>query len=394
MSHLMNTYARLPVAFESGKGVYLTDPEGKVYLDTFSGIAVNLLGHAHPKWVERVQEQFKKLVHTSNIYQITQQEKLADKLAEIAGLERVFFCNSGLEANEAAIKLARFFGHQVKNIPENETPEIIVMEHAFHGRSLATLSATANPKTQEGFSPLVEGFVRVPFGDLNAIQQKTNGNTVAVLLEVLQGEGGVYLADSDYLKNLRKWCDEQNILLMCDEVQCGMGRTGKWFAFQHSGILPDVVTLAKGLANGIPVGACLAGKKVADLWNPGNHGSTFGGNPLAMASALATIDIIQEEHLIENAQTTGEYLQQKLKEALCHQKGVLDVRGFGLMLGIAFNKPCAELVKIALSKQLLLNVTAGSVVRLLPALTLTLQEADAIVCRLSPLIEDFLNDEH
>lgn len=390
MSHLMNTYARLPVAFQSGKGLRLTDSNGKEFLDTFAGIAVNALGHAHPKWVAAIQEQVSLLTHTSNLYEITLQEECAAKLCQLSGLKEVFFCNSGLEANEAAFKLARFFGHRVKNIATDDVPEIIVMSHAFHGRSLATLSATANAKTQEGFTPLVPGFVRVPFGDFEAAKNAVNAKTAAIMLEVLQGEGGIYLADADYLKNLRALCDKENLLLMCDEVQCGMARTGKWFAYQHSGILPDVVTLAKSLANGIPVGACIAGGKAAGLWGNGNHGSTFGGNPLAMRSALTTLNIIESEKLLENAQKIGAYLKSSLEKALATTAGVEEVRGFGLMIGIALSKPCADLVTMALNEGLLVNVTAGSVVRLLPSLTITQSEADEIVARLVPLIQQFL----
>lgn len=390
MSHLMHTYARLPVAFQSGKGLFLKDSNAKEYLDTFSGIAVNALGHAHPKWVQAIQNQVALLTHTSNIYEIDLQEQCAEKLCQLSGLKEVFFCNSGLEANEAAFKLARFFGHRIKNIAKDETPEIIVMSHAFHGRSLATLSATANPKTQEGFEPLVSGFVRVPFGDLKAIQAAITPKTAAVMLEVLQGEGGIYLADSEYLKQLRALCDENNLLLMCDEVQCGMARTGKWFAYQHSGIVPDVATLAKSLGNGIPVGACLAGNKIKGLWQAGNHGSTFGGNPLAMRSALATLEIIESENLLENAQKMGAYLKSALEKALANTQGVHEVRGFGLMIGIALSKPCADLVTMALKEGLLVNVTAGSVVRLLPALIISQNEADELVARLVPVIQQFL----
>ena len=386
----MNTYARLPVAFQSGKGLRLTDSNGKEFLDTFAGIAVNALGHAHPKWVAAIQEQVSLLTHTSNLYEITLQEECAEKLCQLSGLKEVFFCNSGLEANEAAFKLARFFGHRVKNIATDDVPEIIVMSHAFHGRSLATLSATANAKTQEGFTPLVPGFIRVPFGDFEAAKNAVNAKTAAIMLEVLQGEGGIYLADADYLKNLRALCDKENLLLMCDEVQCGMARTGKWFAYQHSGILPDVVTLAKSLANGIPVGACIAGGKAAGLWGNGNHGSTFGGNPLAMRSALTTLNIIESEKLLENAQKIGAYLKSSLEKALATTEGVKEVRGFGLMIGIALSKPCADLVTMALNEGLLVNVTAGSVVRLLPSLTITQSEADEIVARLVPLIQQFL----
>ncbi len=390
----MNTYARLPIAFESGRGLYVTATNGKTYLDTFAGIAVNALGHAHPKWVAALQKQVATLTHTSNLFEISLQEQCAEKLCKLANLKEVFFCNSGLEANEAAFKLARFFGHNKKNIPENEAPEIIVMSHAFHGRSLATLSATANEKTHKGFTPLVEGFIRVPFGDFNALKNAVTPKTSAVMLEVLQGEGGIYLADSAYLKAIEKLCADENILLMCDEVQCGMARTGKWFAFQHSGISPDVVTMAKSFANGVPVGACLAGGRAAGLWGPGNHGSTFGGNPLAMRSALTTLEIIESEKLLENAREMGAYLKSEFEKALAGTKGVEEVRGFGLMIGIALSKPCADLVTMALKEGLLVNVTAGSVVRLLPALVITKNEADEIVARLTPLIQQFLSDEN
>ena len=388
MSHVMNTYARLPVAFSHGEGSWVTDTDGKIYLDGLSGIAVSTLGHNHPDLVVAISAQAGRLLHTSNLYRMPQQEQLADKLATLSGLQEVFFCNSGCEANEAAIKLARFYGHQ-RGI---DNPAIIVMEKAFHGRTLATLSATGNRKTQAGFEPLVSGFVRVPFNDLSAVRAvaEHNPSVVAVLLEVLQGEGGIHMARAEYLQELRKLCDEQGWLLICDEVQCGMGRIGTWFGYQHSGILPDVVTLAKGLAGGVPVGACLAGGKAAGLFGPGNHGSTFGGNQLAMAAALTTLHVIERDRLIDNAIEIGQLIRDELAVALADAKGVVEIRGRGLMIGIELDRPCSELVTRGLSEGLLINVTAEKVVRLLPPLTFSAEEARELVVRLSSLIRLFL----
>lgn len=388
MSHVMNTYARLPVAFSHGEGSWVTDTDGKIYLDGLSGIAVSTLGHNHPDLVVAISAQAGRLLHTSNLYRMPQQEQLADKLATLSGLQEVFFCNSGCEANEAAIKLARFYGHQ-RGI---DNPAIIVMEKAFHGRTLATLSATGNRKTQAGFEPLVSGFVRVPFNDLSAVRAvaEHNPSVVAVMLEVLQGEGGIHMASAEYLRDLRKLCDEQGWLLICDEVQCGMGRIGTWFGYQHSGILPDVVTLAKGLAGGVPVGACLAGGKAAGLFGPGNHGSTFGGNQLAMAAALTTLHVIERDRLIDNAIEIGQLIRDQLAVALADAKGVVEIRGRGLMIGIELDRPCSELVTRGLSEGLLINVTAEKVVRLLPPLTFSAEEARELVVRLSSLIRLFL----
>lgn len=388
MPHLMNTYARLPVAFSHGEGSWIVDTEGKRYLDALSGIAVNTLGHNHPKLVSAIADQATKVLHTSNLYRIPLQEELADKLAERAGMEEVFLCNSGCEANEAAIKLARFYGHQ----QGVENPAIIVMEKAFHGRTLATLSATGNRKAQAGFEPLVAGFVRVPYNDLQAIQAvgEHNQNVVAVMLEMVQGEGGINIADLEFQRGLRALCDQKGWLLICDEVQCGMGRTGTWFGFQHAGILPDVATLAKGLGSGVPVGACLTAGKAAGLFGPGNHGSTFGGNPLACRAALTTIATIEEDQLMQNAVVVGDAIRSGLAEALQGVAGIADIRGRGLMIGIELDRPCGELVGKGLEAGLLINVTADKVVRLLPPLTFTQEEARELVARLSALIRTFL----
>ena len=388
MSHVMNTYARLPVAFSHGNGSRLIDTDGKAYLDGLSGIAVNTLGHNHPALVEAISTQAGRLLHTSNIYQMPLQDRLADKLAQLSGMEEVFFCNSGCEANEAAIKLARMYGHQ-RNIDE---PAIVVMEQSFHGRTLATLSATGNRKVQAGFEPLVSGFVRVPFDDLEAVRAvgEHNKNIVAVMLEIVQGEGGVHVANMDYQRGLRKLCDEHGWLLICDEVQCGIGRTGKWFGFQHAEILPDVVTLAKGLGGGVPIGACLAAGKAAWLFKPGNHGSTFGGNQLATTAALATLGVIEQEDLLANAVAVGDVIRDGLAQALAGVSGVVDIRGMGLMIGIELDRPCGDLVRQALNAGLLINVTAERVVRLLPALNFNADEGRELVERLAPLIHAFL----
>ena len=388
MSHLMNTYARLPVAFSRGEGSWITDSEGKLYLDAMSGIAVSTLGHNHPQLVAAIAAQAGRLLHSSNLYGMPQQEQLADKLAALSGMDEVFFCNSGCEANEAAIKLARFYGHQ-RGI---DNPAIIVMEDAFHGRTLATLSATGNRKAQAGFEPLVSGFVRVPYNDFDAIREvaENNPNIVAVMLEIVQGEGGVHLADVAYQRELRSLCDERSWLLLCDEVQCGMGRTGTWFGFQHSGIIPDVVTMAKGLGGGVPIGACLAAGKAAGLFKPGNHGSTFGGNQLATTAALTTIAVVEKEQLLGNAEAVGRLIRDGLGEALAGAKGVVEIRGQGLMIGIELDRPCGELVMRALATGLLINVTADKVVRLLPPLNFSADEGSELVVRLAALIVDFL----
>ena len=388
MSHVMNTYARLPVAFSHGDGSWVTDTDGRIYLDALSGIAVSTLGHNHPELVAAIAAQAGRLLHTSNLYRMPQQELLADKLTALAGMDEVFFCNSGCEANEAAIKLARYYGHQ-RGV---ESPAIIVMEKAFHGRTMATLSATGNRKTQAGFEPLVSGFVRVPYNDLAAIRAiaEHNKSVVAVMLEIVQGEGGINIADLDYQRALRQLCDENGWLLICDEVQCGMGRTGTWFGFQHAGIQPDVVTLAKGLGGGVPIGACLTTGKAAGLFKPGNHGSTFGGNQLATTAALTTIDVVEREQLIANAEAVGSLIRDELAKALDGLAGVVDIRGQGLMIGIELDRPCGELVGRALEAGLLINVTADKVVRLLPALTFSADEGRELVARLSLLIRNFL----
>jgi acetylornithine/N-succinyldiaminopimelate aminotransferase len=388
MSHLMNTYARLPIAFTHGEGVWLWDSNGKRYLDALSGIAVNTLGHAHPGFTAALSEQAGKLIHVSNVYQITEQERLADKLCELSRMEEVFVCNSGCEANEAAIKLARMYGHK-KGI---DNPGIIVMEKAFHGRTLATLSATGSRKVQAGFEPLVKGFVRVPYDDLDAVRQVATHNkeVVAVLVEPIQGEGGIRTLDIHYLEQLRQICDQNDWLLMLDEVQCGIGRTGKWFAYQHTSILPDVMTLAKGLGSGVPIGACLAAGKAAGTFGPGNHGSTFGGNPLSCTAALTTLDIMERGQLPAHAKAIGEFIMDGLQQSLSNVPGVTAIRGQGLMIGIELDKPCGVLVQQALEQGLLINVTSDNVVRLLPALVFSQAEAQQLLDLLCPLITAFL----
>jgi acetylornithine aminotransferase len=384
----MNTYARQPVTFVRGEGVWLWDSEGKRYLDGLSGIAVNTLGHAHPRLTAALKNQIDRLIHCSNVYQVREQELLADKLCNLSGMQEVFFSNSGCEANEAAIKLARLYGHG-RGI---ESPAIIVMEKSFHGRTLATLSATGNRKVQAGFEPLVGGFVRVPYNDLEAISHVAahNSDVVAVLVEPIQGEGGICTPDASYLQQLRQICTQNNWLLMLDEVQTGIGRTGRWFAHQHAGILPDVMTLAKGLGSGVPIGACLAAGKAAGTFKPGNHGSTFGGNPLACTAGLATLDIVEQDQLVQHAEKLGQFIRDGLTAALQGVKGFREVRGLGLMIGVELDKPCADLVKLALAQGLLINVTADSVVRLLPSLVMSEAEARQLLDILCPLIKDFL----
>jgi acetylornithine/N-succinyldiaminopimelate aminotransferase len=386
--HVMNTYGRLPVALSHGRGCWVWDTDGKRYLDGLAGIAVNTLGHAHPKLVPALHDQVGKLIHSSNYYLVPLQEKLAAKLCELAGMTNVFFCNSGLEANEAALKIARKFGHD-KGI---ERPEIVVYEHAFHGRSIATLSATGNAKVQAGFGPLVEGFVRVPLNDSAAIEALGRGhpNIVAVFLEVIQGEGGVRPATIDYLREVRRICDERGWLLMLDEVQCGMGRTGKWFAHQWAGIVPDVMPLAKGLGSGVPIGAVVCGPKAADVFGQGNHGTTFGGNPLAMRAGVETLRIVEEEGLLANAAAVGATLRDGLARELAGVKGVTEIRGQGLMIGIELDRPCGTLLGRAAEAGLMMSVTADRVIRLLPALILSHEEARQIVSILAPLIKEFL----
>ncbi len=385
----MNTYTRLPLAFTHGQGASLYDEAGRRYLDALAGVAVSTLGHAHPRLVKAISEQAGRLLHASNIYRIREQEALSDRLADISGMDEVFFCNSGCEANEAAIKLARLYGHQ-KGI---DLPAIVVMEQAFHGRTLATLSATGNRKVQAGFEPLVGGFVRVPFDDLAAVQHiaANNQNVAALLIEPIQGEGGINIAHAEYMQGLRRICDERGWLFMLDEVQSGIGRTGYWFACQHVGVNPDVMTLAKGLGSGVPIGACLVAGKAAGVFKPGNHGSTFGGNPLACTAALTTLDVIEEDGLKARAAALGNTLRADFAAALQGLNGVVAIRGDGLMIGIELDRPCSELVKRALDHGLLINVTADTVVRLLPPLIFTDADADELVSILSPLIREFLS---
>ena len=382
--HLMKTYAPLDVTFEHGEGAYLWDTNGQRYLDALCGIAVCGLGHAHPAITRTISEQAAKLLHTSNLYQIEKQQHLADQLTEVSGLSRVFFSNSGAEANEAAIKIARLFGHQ-KGIKK---PSIIVMDNSFHGRTMATLSATGNRKVQAGFEPLVQGFIRAPYNDVDAIRSiaENNNDVVAILVEPVQGEGGINIPDTDYLNQLREICDQQDWLLMLDEIQTGMGRTGEWFAFQHNGIQPDVMTLAKALGNGVPIGACMANEKAGEIMQPGNHGSTFGGNPLMCATASTVVDTIKAEDLVSNARKIGSYMLDSLKQRLSSVEGVREVRGLGLMIGIELEDDCAELVKLALEKNLLINVTAANVVRLLPPLIIDQAQADTIIDTVCNLI--------
>jgi len=385
---LMPTYARLPVSFERGEGVHLFDTDGNPYLDALSGIAVTSLGHAHPAIAEAIADQAKKLIHTSNLYGIPHQAELGKKLCKISGMENVFFSNSGAEANEAAIKIARLYGKKLGI----EKPKIIVVNGSFHGRTLATLSATGSRKVQAGFSPLVEGFIRVDYNDTDAIQKiaDNSSDVAAILVEPVQGEGGVVVPDKGYLAKIREICDQSNWLMMLDEIQTGMGRTGKWFAHQHENITPDVMTLAKALGNGVPIGACLAAKNATEIFAPGNHGSTFGGNPLVTRVGLSVIDIIEKENIIDNAQEMGGYLLQQFKQQLAGVTGVADIRGHGLMLGIELEKDCAELVTQALEKKLLLNVTAAKTIRLLPPLIISKTEADEIASTVSDLVKAFV----
>ena len=388
--HVMNTYGRLPIALSHGQGCRVWDVNGKSYLDALGGIAVNTVGHNHPKLVAALRDQVGKIIHSSNYYHVPLQETLAAKLVELSGLENVFFCSTGLEANEAALKLARKFGHD-KGI---ERPEIVVYEKAFHGRSIATLSATGNPKVQAGFGPLVEGFIRVPINDINELKAATEGNSnvVAVFFEAIQGEGGVNSMTDEYLQQTRALCDERDWLLMIDEVQCGMGRTGKWFAHQWAGIKPDVMPLAKGLGSGVPIGAVVAGPKAAHIFGPGNHGTTFGGNPLAMRAGVETIRIMEEEGLMANAVVVGAHLQAALNRELGGVPGVKEVRGKGLMLGVELTKPCGVLVGRAAEHGLLISVTADTVIRLVPSLIMTTAEADEVVAILCPLIKQLLQE--
>lgn len=379
----MNTYARQPLAFVRGEGVYLWDEDGKRYLDAVAGVAVNTLGHGHPGLVKAIADQAAALIHTSNLYRVKRQEELADRLCGLAGMDTAFFCNSGCEANEAAIKLARLFGHN-KGIAN---PTIIVTEKSFHGRTMATLSATGSRKIQAGFEPLLSGFARVPFNDIAAIRQvaSTNQDVVAVLVEPLQGEGGINVAASDYMLELRRICDEFGLLMMLDEVQTGIARTGTWFAFQHSGVMPDVMALAKGLGGGVPIGACLARGEAAEVFKPGNHGSTFGGNPLACAAALATLEAVEKQNLRENAEKTGAYIRAQLKSMLADVAGVTEIRGEGLMIGIELDRPCGDIVGRMRDRGFLVNVTSDKVVRLVPPLIFSESNADEL---LPPLVEE------
>jgi len=388
----MNTYSRLPVTFSKGEGVWLWDDQGGKYLDALSGIAVTGLGHSHPDFVKAISEQVATLVHVSNVYHIAEQEALADKLAELSGMDSVFFCNSGCEANEAQIKLARLYAHN-KGI---DNPEIIVMEQSFHGRTLATLSATGSRKVQAGFEPLVSGFIRVPFDDVEAVKQVAarKSNVVAILVEPVQGEGGINVpADmKSYMQALRQICDDNEWLLMLDEVQSGIARTGTWFAFQHADIIPDTMALAKGLGSGVPIGACLATGAAAEVLTLGKHGSTFGGNPFAAKAGLITLDIIEQQKLRENAQAMGDFIHQQLAMVFEGNAAIVNIRHAGLMVGVELDRPCAELVKLALDNKLLINVAADKVIRLLPPLVISQEEAQELVDRLVLVVEQFLKE--
>ena len=386
--HVMHTYGRLPIALSHGNGCWVWDTNGRRYLDGLGGIAVNTLGHAHPRLVLALHDQVSKLIHTSNYYHVPLQETLAAKLVEISGLTNVFFCNSGLEANEAALKIARKFGHD----RGNASPECLVFEGAFHGRSIATLSATGNPKIQAGFGPLVPGFVRVPLNDIAAVEAalQAHPNITAIFLETIQGEGGIKPARIEFLQALRRVADKHDILLMLDEVQCGIGRTGKWFAHQWAGIVPDVMPLAKGLGSGVPIGAVVCGPRAAKVMGPGNHGTTFGGNPLAMRAGVETLNVMTDDGLLANAEKIGAELRDALTAGLSGVKGFVEVRGQGLMIGVALDRPCGVLLTDAMEAGLLISVTADSVVRLLPALIMSSDEASQLVAILVPLIKAFL----
>jgi len=386
--HTMNTYGRLPIALARGEGCHVWDVNGKRYLDALAGIAVNTLGHNHPKLVPALQDQVAKIIHSCNYYHVPNQEKLAAKLVELSGMTNVFFGSTGLEANEAAIKLARKYGHD-RGI---ERPEIVVYEKAFHGRSIATLSATGNEKVQQGFGPLVEGFIRVPLNDVEALKEATEGNpnVVAVMFETIQGEGGINQMRAEYLQQVRKLCDQKDWLLIIDEVQCGMGRTGKWFAHQWAGIVPDVMPLAKGLGSGVPIAAVVAGPKAANIFQPGNHGTTFGGNPLAMRAGVETLRIMEEDGLLENAARVGSHLKGALARELGPLPGVVEIRGQGLMIGVELARNCGVLTQRAAEAGLLISVTADTVIRLLPPLIMTEKQADEVVALLVPLVKQFL----
>ncbi|MEE4190514.1 MAG: aspartate aminotransferase family protein [Halieaceae bacterium] len=390
-SALMNTYKRLDVTFTHGEGAWLVDSEGRRYLDAIAGIGVNSLGHAHPAVTAAVSTQAGKLVHTSNLYRVEHQETLAQRLAEVSGLSRCFIGNSGAEANEAAIKLARLYGHQ----REIQNPAVIVMEHAFHGRTMAALSASGNRKIQAGFEPLVSGFTRAPFGDAQAVRTiaENNHSISAVLVEPIQGEGGINLPPAGYLAELREICDQHHWLLMFDEVQCGNCRTGTWYACQGESVVPDIITTAKALANGVPIGACMAGGAAAEVFQAGHHGSTYGGNPLACAAALAVIETMEAEGIADHAAATGAQILAGFRERLGDLPGVRDIRGRGMMLGIELDEPCGELVTEALAAGLLINVTAGNVIRLLPPLILNQAEAEQLVDGVSALVTRFLQQD-
>jgi len=393
--HVMNTYGRVPLALSHGQGCRVWDINGKSYIDALGGIAVNTLGHNHPKLVPALQDQLSKIIHSCNYYHVPGQEILAAKLVELSGMTNVFFCCTGLEANEAALKLARKYGHD-KGI---DRPEIVVYEKAFHGRSIATLSATGNPKVQAGFGPLVEGFIRVPLNDIEALKKAPAGNknVTAVFFETIQGEGGVNPMRIEYLQQVRQLCDENDWLLMIDEVQCGMGRTGKWFAHQWAGIVPDVMPLAKGLGSGIPIGAVVAGPKAANIFQPGNHGTTFGGNPLAMRAGIETIRIMEEEGLLAHAAKMGDYFKAALTKAMndnaIGKAGLKEIRGQGLMIGMELTKPCSELTARCAEKGLLISVTADTVIRMVPPLIITAAEIDEIVSILCPLVIQLLAEK-
>ncbi len=388
-SPVMSTYAPQRVAFERGDGAWLFDTDGRRYLDCLAGIAVNTLGHNHPRLVAAICDQASRIIHCSNLFEIPLRERLAQRLVDLSGMTNVFFCNSGLEANEAAIKIARLYGHN-RGVA---APEIVVYEKAFHGRSLATLSATGNDKVQKGFEPLVPGFVRVPLNDVEALERVAaeRPSVVAVFLEAIQGEGGIQPARAEYLRRVRALCDRQGWLMMVDEVQCGTGRTGRWFAHQWAGIKPDVMPLAKGLASGIPVGAVVAHGIAADTFKPGNHGTTFGGNPLAMRAGLTTIDVMEEDGLLDNADAMGTLIMDGMRRELAGEAGLVEVRGAGLMIGIELDRPCPEVVPMALKAGLVLNVTADSVIRLLPPLIFTREHAELTVATLAPIVREVLN---
>ena len=386
-SHLLPIFSPLPVGLEKGEGMWLTDTEGNTYLDGFAGIAVNAVGHNHPRLVTALQKQVAEVIHVSNYFRIDLQEEVAAKICEKSGLRGCFFCNSGLEANEAAFKLARKYGHS-KGFLE---PKVIVFEHAFHGRSIATLSATGNPNVRRDFEPYVPDFIRVPAGDLEMIESlaKTTPGICAVMLETVQGEGGIIPFSDETMRGIRELCDRHDWLMMLDEVQSGMGRTGKWFAFQHSGIKPDVMTLAKALGGGVPVGALVCGEKAYGVFTPGNHGSTFGGNPLAMRAATTVISIMEDEPLVENAAKMGEYLQEGFRKALKDVPGFVQVRGRGLMIGVVLDRPAHQCLAIGLKHRVLFSVTAGNVIRIVPALNISRREADELIARVTAVVKEF-----